>query len=411
MTSVDMPCLEPNGCCSVCMNRLKGKAWIPLTILFAGVVMCAALPGVAYLKPPPSPPASHTNSSSSAVTLMIVGDWGRDGNENQKVCAAGMAAVAESLRAEAGNVTGVGQGVHAVISTGDNFYPDGIPTLRNVSAFQKSFTEVYDAVSIADLTWHTVMGNHDYHGDVEAQVSETLAKEAMVGQKSRWDAMRGGYREFDAAGNVSVSVGAGTGKEGAVLGVCFIDTNPWVHHYREKPNKYNFSGVKVVGESWKTWEAAELAALEKCLRESKATWRIVVGHHPIVSYGSHGSQPELAEVREIIERMGAAVYFNGHDHNLQHLVPNTRAAVPGTPAPQAVHFVTTGAGSNLRDDVDTSKKDLVTPGDGAGPLKFSHAATPGFVVLRASRSSLRITFHGGSAGALLHTGVISKDTV
>ena len=41
----------------------------------------------------------------------------------------------------------------------------------------------------------------------------------------------------------------------------------------------------------------------------------------------HGSQPELAGLREVMERLGAAAYFNGHSHNLKHVVSRAVKAV------------------------------------------------------------------------------------
>jgi tartrate-resistant acid phosphatase type 5 len=189
------------------------------------------------------------------------------------------------------------------------YSPDGIASVADVGTFQQSFLGPYSAAaSTANLTWHAVMGNHDYHGDVAAQESSPLARLALVGNKSKWDAMRGGYREFGAAASGV-----------AVLGMCLIDTNPWVAHYRTNPAKYNMSwlagagtGVAASEDSWSAWEAAEVAALERCLSASNATWRVVVGHHPVLSYSAHhGSQPELVGVREVIERLGAAAYLNG----------------------------------------------------------------------------------------------------
>ena len=78
-----------------------------------------------------------------------------------------------------------------------------------------------------------------------------------------------------------------------------------------------------------------------------------------------------------------------------------KAATPGAATPPAVHYVTSGAGSDVRDDV-------TSPGDSLGALKFAHGGTPGFVVLRANRTSLAVTHHSAPAGTLLHTEVIPR---
>ena len=415
-----------------CFIWVSQHAWVVVAIVFLGLVLCAAVPGIQLLldanakKSPPAPAASADAAAPPAVALMVVGDWGREGGENQTHCAAAMAAMATKLRIELDTVTranGSNKGGRylGVVSTGDNFYPDGIASLANFSAFHRSFLDVYTAPSMANLTWHAVMGNHDYHGDVDAQVSRQLAQLAAVGNGSRWDALTGGYREFSGGdgrtGRASTVAGSEVGASAGVLGICFVDTNPWVAHYRAHPKKYNMSRlVNGVGKGdgaaaglWAAWETAELAALERCLHASNATWRIVVGHHPILSYSKHhGSQPELSGVREVIERLGAVAYLNGHDHNLQHVMAAARVAAPGSAAPSAVHYITSGAGSQVRDDVDGSMADAAVAGERAGSLKFAHGTTPGFVVLRATHGVLRITFHSTPTGALLHTEVIPR---
>lgn len=388
-----------------CVTFVTRRAWMLVSaVLAAALLIQVLLDSDAKAAPPGS--SSSAPDDGAVVALVVVGDWGREGNEPQSACATAMAATAATLQKElgwyppgaAGGASGDSANYLGIISTGDNIYPDGLASAADVDTFRRSYVDVYGAPSLADLTWHAVMGNHDYHRDALAQLSREMAEAGL-----KWDAMLGGYREFGGAG-------AGAAP---VLGVCFVDTNPWLDHYRSAPaGKYNLSWI-VSGDvadaaSWVAWEAAELASLERCLSASKATWRIVVGHHAVISYSAHhGSQPELAGIRQVIERMGAAAYFNGHDHNLQHAVPPVRAAVPGAAEPTAVHYVTSGAGSNMRDDVDVTKKDAATPGDGLGPLRFEHGTTPGYVVLRADRASLRITHHAAPSGAVMHTETIA----
>ena len=155
--------------------------------------------------------------------------------------------------------------------------------------------------------------------------------------------MRRGYREF-----------GGEETHAGVAGVCFVDTTPWIVRYRDEISRYPHmeTMLRDAGGSWSAWEEVEMAWLDTCLTESHAAWRVVVGHHPVASHATtHGSARELDRVREIVERLGAVAYFNGHDHNLQHVVPATAATTPGGTPPMATRFVTSGAGSRTRDDV------------------------------------------------------------
>ena len=76
-----------------------------------------------------------------------------------------------------------------------------------------------------------------------------------------------------------------------------------------------------------------------------ATWRIAFGHHPYLSNGPHGNAgsydgvPDAGTgVKEFMEGAVcglADVYFSGHDHTLQWLMPTcagTELVVSGTGA-------------------------------------------------------------------------------
>jgi tartrate-resistant acid phosphatase type 5 len=65
----------------------------------------------------------------------------------------------------------------------------------------------------------------------------------------------------------------------------------------------------------------QLAWFKAALAASKAQWKIVIGHHPIYSGGGHGDTPELIEnILPLLQEHKVHAYFNGHDHDLQHLV-------------------------------------------------------------------------------------------
>ena len=62
-----------------------------------------------------------------------------------------------------------------IVSTGDNFYQNGITGVDDPS-FIQSFTMVYDGENLKDLPWYCILGNHDYHteGDPAAQVGSKI---------------------------------------------------------------------------------------------------------------------------------------------------------------------------------------------------------------------------------------------
>ncbi|GKD93941.1 purple acid phosphatase 8-like protein, partial [Tanacetum coccineum] len=66
-----------------------------------------------------------------------------------------------------------------IISTGDNFYDDGLIDEED-PLFVESFTEVYTSNSL-QKQWYSVLGNHDYRGNVLAQLSPALRQ-----RESKW---------------------------------------------------------------------------------------------------------------------------------------------------------------------------------------------------------------------------------
>lgn len=71
-------------------------------------------------------------------------------------------------------------------------------------------------------------------------------------------------------------------------------------------------------------DEAQLAWLSRELDRSDAHWRVVVGHHPIVSCGTHPSHkdsPSFARtaLADLLKAKGVQLYLCGHDHNIQVL--------------------------------------------------------------------------------------------
>jgi predicted MPP superfamily phosphohydrolase len=54
------------------------------------------------------------------------------------------------------------------------------------------------------------------------------------------------------------------------------------------------------------------------LQVSKAPWKIVFGHHPILSSGKHGNNKALmTSLSPILKEQNVALYLAGHDHNYE----------------------------------------------------------------------------------------------
>ncbi|URE18547.1 Purple acid phosphatase [Musa troglodytarum] len=113
----------------------------------------------------------HSIKDDGSLSLLVVGDWGRKGAYNQTHVAAQMGKIGKELN------------IDFVVSTGDNFYENGLTGITD-EAFEDSFTNIYTAESL-QKQWYSVLGNHDYRGDVLAQLSPVLQ-----GVDSRWLCLR-----------------------------------------------------------------------------------------------------------------------------------------------------------------------------------------------------------------------------
>ena len=260
------------------------------------------------------------------LNFVAVGDWGREGAEHQRDVAAVMGAAAAAA------------GSAFTISTGDNFYENGVASIADPQ-WRSSFEDVYTHPALQSR-WYTVLGNHDYRGTPQAEI----------------DYARGSPRWFMPARYYTAS-------PAPFVDLFFLDTSPLVNSYRAKVHSRIAENVASQDTG------AQLAWLDAALGKSTAAWKIVVGHHTIRSGGSeHGDTPEMvAQVLPILQRHRVPVYLNGHEHDLQHI------------SRDGLDYFCSGAGSQVRP---------------TGPVegtKFALARS-GFAIARLDRDALQLEF-------------------
>ena len=253
----------------------------------------------------------------NSLTFLSIGDWGRAGKGGQEITAPPLAAWAAATRAS------------FVVSVGDNVYVDGVPrgsSPEEVDGIMRSFfSNVYTAPSLSALPFYAIFGNHDYRGDVGAQV-------AWKGDP-RW---RPGYN-FTKRWKVGRGVGS---SGGGCISAVFTDTSPLISEYLEteyaKKHPVLASNVRSADKS--AIRAWTLSALRKA-QGSGCSCLLVFGHHPLYSPGEHSNSEDLIEAYgEAMEEAGVDAYIAGHDHLLGH------SRVPGG----QVEHVLTGGGSEIR---------------------------------------------------------------
>ena len=221
-----------------------------------------------------------------ANKLYLLGDWGARSKLQRRVAAA-MGGVAQ----ESGSPL-------AIISTGDNIYPDGVESARD-TLWASTFENVYTHPAI-QVPWIAVLGNHDYRRNPQAQID--------YGKKNQRWIMPNRYFRHVVVGESGVEV--------EVIG---IDTQQLLQR----------------SDGWKQ----QMEWLAQSLQKKTTTWRAVVGHHPLRSYGHYGDTPWLVQhVLPLLRNGGVDFYASGHDHDQQIVV------VPG----DGVVSLVTGAGGGCR---------------------------------------------------------------
>jgi len=248
---------------------------------------------------------------TAVLRLLAIGDWGRDGMCCQRDVALRMADATEAWKPE------------FILNTGDNFYHDGINSPDDPQ-IASSWSGVYGVLpKLQNMKWTTVAGNHDHRGNIAAQLKLDKLQDT-------WDLPSLSFFRQYANGQVDIS---------------YIDTTPMYYPYN-----YLQTGFRTDFNNSDQVVQRTLRDLEKQLENSKARWKIVVGHHPLVSTGSHFvGEPENLErmqkhLKNIFEKHKVAAYICGHEHSIEHAVVND------------VHYFVTGAGSKVRAITDHIKE-------------------------------------------------------
>lgn len=224
-------------------------------------------------------------SSPDSLNFLVFGDWGRLGEQDQ-------VEVAEQMARAAGNLN-----PRFIISVGDNFYENGVKSVDDPQ-WQKSFEEVYRDPAL-QVPWYCILGNHDYHagGDCDAQI-------AYHQISPRWNMPARYYQQTHQV------------DERTTADFFYLDTTPMIKSYSSLIRGF-ITRANVMTQD----VPKQLAWFKTALAASTAQWKIVIAHHPIYSGGGHGNSEELIEnILPLLHEHKVQAYFNGHDHDLQHLV-------------------------------------------------------------------------------------------
>ena len=199
------------------------------------------------------------------LSIILLGDQGC-GNKNARR----VAGLMEDYAAK--------NDISFVMGVGDNIYQNGASSV-NDPRFKTHFEEIFYHDHL-DIPFYMVLGNHDYEGSVEAQISYSSVSE-------RWN-IPAPFYTFNRF--------LPSGEKVSFFG---IDT------YELE----NSSGTQQL-----EWLATKLN------NASDARWRIVYGHHPLYNNGNYGDQHKMIEkLAPLFEKYKVHLYASGHEHNIQYL--------------------------------------------------------------------------------------------
>lgn len=343
--------------------RTTGRVpqWVNRRTLLGGAMAGAAL---AVLPSPAQSPASaaprrqapgafpfpeHPNGKGE-FAILVTGDAGT-GDEAQYAVASAARDICKT------------EGIGLAVGLGDNIYENG-PESDDDSEFQDKFEKPNSGI---DVPWLMVLGNHDCSGLIPGSGGDPSRgdREVAYAATSRRWYMPGRY--------YSVPLPAAD----PLVEFFAIDTIPWSSYVAQLDPHYRWDGPYM--REQRSW-------LEGALRASRARWKVVIGHHPYLNNGKHGSAGSYdgfeignytsgVHLKDMYEKVvcgRADLILSGHDHTLQILEPTARTG--GT------RQVVCGASAKTEDGTAHFPN----------PAAWQNFSDHGFMVLKVSGAGLTI---------------------
>lgn len=305
------------------MDPARGLGRAAIRLASGLLILAACQSEVAHRPPAVAPPAAD---SATDLRFFALGRQGY-GNEASRRIAAAMDSIAANTP------------THAVLYTGDNFYPVGVESVTD-RQWETKFENLYAGPSLRGVPFYPVLGNHDRAGNVEALLQYTAAGRGS----GRWQ-MPGRYyaRDFGRVGGR------------VLLRIVFFDSI----ELRRAP-------------------ADQLAFADSAFTApGDPIWRAAVGHFPLRSLTLAEASRSRVMINFLPRMVGWDVdaFFSSQDHFLSIMDR------PGEP----LHVSTNGGGENQ--DAES------LPGDAATDFV---ALGPGFVTVDVDSTQLVVTAHDGN---------------
>jgi acid phosphatase len=293
----------------------------------------------------PSDPSDPGSQTGTCVETLAIGDFGTQNGEQQYV-AGGLAKVAGQLNPD------------SILGLGDTVYEDG-----HVNGIEPTM-RIYTDHQALRKPWHMITGNHDWYNDA------TLQKDYK--QNQYWNMPDFFYKTQHKAGDVTVDVF----HIDTEIWTCFADIGAGGGGRKHSFHHDNCGQYRKAQEDW----------LRSQLSSSSASYKVVVGHHPMYSIGLHGHEDNVHShlrglLADIMKEGGANIYMSGHDHSIQYTYAN------------GFHQIISGGGAK------TCRGGEKWGNVPSNSNKFFHC-DKGFVGVRFCKNEVTLTAYDGGGNTL-----------
>jgi len=278
-------------------------------------------------------------------------------------------------------------------------YDTGVSDVEDPQ-FQSKFEETFTALSL-QVPWYLVAGNHDYYGNVDAQIEYSQRSE-------RWNFPNYYYKQTIEKDDLSLAIlSIDTWRLNS--GDTYVSFDPVARRgFVRDPERLerdlesgavtegtyrsitrNFPSLPERERTTRERKARafrddeQLLHLEQWLRDTRDyTWVIVQGHFPIYSCTTdeHGNTDTLIrDLFPLLVAYNVTAYFSGHDHVLQHI------------SKEGLHMLGSGTGARSHRGINEKFDGLVHADQGVY----------GFMVHKLTKATFLTTFVANDS---LYTG-------
>lgn len=225
------------------------------------------------------------------ICFVAFGDWGERNPDQARVAFAMSEVVKE-------------KNCSFILSTGDNFYPNGVQSVDD-KKWKEIFEDVYHHESLSNKRWYITVGNHDYEQGwkgIQAQINYTK-------KSNRWYFPSRYYAE-----KINVEKEKNHNDDDAFFSIQFV-----------------------LIDTTNIWDQEQQFWIDSILKKSQSSYIFVVGHNPVYSTGRYTNEMANTMLPKWFEKYNVTAYICGHEHHLQHIVKEN-----------GIHYFITGGGSYLR---------------------------------------------------------------